>query len=96
MGNTMKKSLFVALICALASVPAAAETQATGAVAPERNQMLFDASGARLAPVYRVNQNGSVAIIIHDKLRTIQPDTLSLTDGKLTTNLTKSQLTSFN
>ena len=92
----MKKFLFVALICALASAPAAAETQATGAVAPERNQMLFDANGKRLAPVYRINDNGSIAIIINDKLRTIPSATLSVTDGKLTTNLTKDQLTSFN
>jgi len=54
--------------------------------------MLIAANGARLAPVYRVGPDGSAQIIIEGKLVTVPATTLSVTDGKLTTSLTKNEV----
>ncbi|MGB8366162.1 MAG: hypothetical protein ACLQUZ_03540 [Rhizomicrobium sp.] len=93
----MKKlSLFV-LMCALAVVPAAAQNAAPSAtVAPavtaSKGQMLHDADGGRLAPVYRVTDDGSVQIIFYGKVVTVPHATLSMADGELKTSLTKDQV----
>jgi hypothetical protein len=96
MGINMRKSWIVALMYALASVPAVAQTPAPPPAASElvplRGQMLFDANGKRLEAIYRVNSDGSVAIILDGKIRTIPAATLSMKGDKLTTSLTKSDI----
>ena len=86
----MKKSLIFALMCA-AAVSFAAPAMADPA-APAKGQMLHDADGGRLAPVYKVNDDGSVQIIIYGKLVTIPANTLSSSGGDLKTSLTKNQV----
>jgi hypothetical protein len=54
--------------------------------------MVVAANGARLAPVYRVGPDGSAQIILEGKLVTIPATTLSMSGGKLTTSLTKSEV----
>ncbi|TAK99780.1 MAG: hypothetical protein EPO08_15400 [Rhodospirillaceae bacterium] len=92
----MKKSWLVILMCAFAAVPAAAQNMAppaaaTAAVAA-KGQMVFDVTGRRLAPVYRVTNDGAVELIIEAKMVTIPAATLSTVNGKLTTSLTKPQV----
>jgi hypothetical protein len=54
--------------------------------------MLIAANGARLAPVYRVAPDGGAQIILDGKMVTIPATTLSMTDGKLVTSLTKNEI----
>lgn len=92
----MKKSWLLALMCICAVVPAAAQDAASPSVATvvvaTKGQMLHAADGGRLAPVYRVTDNGSVQIIIYGKVVTVPASTLSVVDGELTTSLTKNQV----
>lgn len=83
----MKKLWLAALMCAFAAVPAVAQQ----AVA-EKGKMLVASDGARLGAVYRVGADGSAQVIIDGKMVTVPASTLSVTDGKLTTNLSKSQV----
>jgi hypothetical protein len=92
----VKTSWLVALTCALVTVTATAQTAfgatGTAAAVAERGQMLVASNGARLGTVYRVGSDGSAQIIIDGKLVTVPASTLSNVDGKLTTNLTKSEV----
>jgi hypothetical protein len=54
--------------------------------------MLVAANGARLAPVYRVAPDGGAQIILDGKMVTVPAATLSMTDGRLVTSLTKSEI----
>jgi hypothetical protein len=83
----VKKLWLAALMCAFAAVPAVAQQ----AVA-EKGKMLVASDGARLGAVYRVGADGSAQVIIDGKMVTVPASTLSVTDGKLTTNLSKSQV----
>ncbi len=58
----------------------------------ERNERLFDASGSSVAKVNRVDSDGDVLVIYKGKVRRIQAETLSKTDGKLSTTLTKDEI----
>ena len=58
----------------------------------ERNERLYDASGSSVAKVNRVDADGDVLVIYKGKVRRIQAETLSKTDGKLATTLTKSEI----
>jgi hypothetical protein len=71
---------------------ASAGDAATAQVSAVKGSMLVAANGAHLAPVYRVNADGSPQIIIDGRMVTIPAATLSMTDGKLTTSLTKSEV----
>lgn len=82
----MKKLWFVALLCA-AAVPAMAQQ----AVA-EKGKMLIAANGARLGAVYRVSSDGSAQVIVDGKMVTVPASTLSASDGKLTTSLSKNEV----
>ena len=87
----MKKLLLVGLLCGFAALPAAAQNTANASGAT-KGELLFDAGGRRLAPVYRVTDDGSVQIIIEDKMVTVPGSTISNAGGKLTTSLTKPQV----
>ena len=92
----MKRSSFIVLMCAFATVAFAADAPPAPAsattVAAAKGQMLISAPGARLGAVYRLSTDGSPQIIIDGKMVTIPASTLSTVDGKLTTTLTKSQV----
>jgi hypothetical protein len=55
-------------------------------------KMIYGANGQRLAPVYRVNADGSVELIMEGRLLTIPATILSDVNGKLTSSETKSEL----
>ena len=84
----MKKSLFaVAILLAMGTV--AAQEASASPVAATKGKMLYAANGGRLGSVYRVNDDGSVQLILDGAMRTIPGETLSMVDGKLTTSLSK-------
>jgi hypothetical protein len=85
------------LVCAFVCVSAAAQgvsssDAATTAPVAAKGKMLLAANGARLGTVYRVGPDGSAQLIIDGKMVTVPASTLSVTDGKLTTSLTKSEV----
>ena len=86
----MKKSWLVVLMLAFASLSAVAQ-EAASTVAAE-GKMLLASNGARLGTVYRVIADGSAQLIIDGRMVTIPANTLSVTDGKLMTNLTKADV----
>ena len=96
----MKKIVPLALIAAAAVVPVAANAEDTqtarvesaAAVTVDNGTMLYASNGYRLAPVYRVTSDGSPQIILNGKLVTVPAATLSTTDGKVMTSLTKREL----
>lgn len=79
-------SLILAATALTLTAPAAFAADA------ERNDRLYDASGASVAKVNRVNDNGDILIIYKGKVRMIAASTLSNTDGKLTTSMTKMEI----
>jgi hypothetical protein len=103
----MKRSLTIASLAAFIALSGSAfadtfnvssasastpEGTASIPVAAIKGRMLTAANGSRLAPVYRIGNDGSPQIILEGKLVTIPVGTLSLSDGKLSTSLTKSQI----
>ncbi|MEP3225883.1 MAG: hypothetical protein ABJO01_07905 [Parasphingorhabdus sp.] len=84
----MKKLSSVLLTAAALSLTAPAAFAADA----ERNDRLYDAAGSSVAKVNRVAADGDVLVIYKGKLRRVQAETLSKTDGKLTTSLTKKEL----
>lgn len=58
----------------------------------QRNDRLYDATGSSVAKVNRVAADGDVLVIYKGKVRRVQAETLSNTDGKLMTTLTKKEL----
>lgn len=55
-------------------------------------KMVYGANGQRLAPVYRVNSDGSVQLIMEGRLVTVPSTVLSDVNGKLTSSETKGDL----
>jgi hypothetical protein len=90
------RSLVFVMACALAAATAAAQdgSSPAGAAAAvaSKGQMVVAANGARLGTVYRVNADGSAQIIIDGKMVTIPAATLSTANGRLTTSLSKSEV----
>lgn len=75
--------------------PASTSSPEGTAAAPTsavKGSMLISANGSRLAQVYRVGPDGSAQIIIDGKLVTVPAASLSISGGKLTTSLTKSEV----
>ncbi len=79
-------SLILAATALTLTAPAAIAADA------ERNDRLYDASGASVAKVNRVTENGDLLVIYKGKLRKIDASTLSDSDGKLMTSLTKAEI----
>ena len=90
----MRNLVILAALVAAAS-PALAETTTPVAspVVATKGQMLTGADRSRLGSVVRVEGDGSVGIIFDAHLVTIPGSTLSMADGKLTTTLSKRQVT---
>jgi len=77
------------------NVSPASTSSPEGTAAPVsavKGSMLISANGSRLAQVYRVGADGSAQIIIDGKMVTVPAATLSMSGGKLTTSLTKSEV----
>ena len=72
------------------SVRAAAADATT--VKVTEGKMIYGANGQRLAPVYRVNGDGSVQLILEGRLVTIAAANLTTANGKVATTQTKAQL----
>lgn len=79
-------SLILAATALSFTVPAASAAEV------ERNDRLFDATGASVAKVNRVLDSGDLLVIYKGKVRRIEASTLSNTDGKLVTSLTKTEI----
>lgn len=80
----------------LVLTPATAFAQAPApAVTAHVGQMLRDASGGRVGAVTEVYKDGSVQVIYNAQLVTIPAASLTAPDGKLTTSLTRKQLSQF-
>ncbi|MEP2988289.1 MAG: hypothetical protein ABJN65_06305 [Parasphingorhabdus sp.] len=83
------------LALSIASTPVLAEKAAAipaSAVEVERKDRLFDATGANVAKVSRVENNGDILVIYKGQVRRIQADTLSMNEGKLMTSLTRTEI----
>jgi len=91
----VKKIVFAILIAACATLPVAVQAVDTaGTVNVRVSQALFDANGKRVGNVYRVTADGSPQLIIDEgRLVTVPAATLSEVDGKLTTKLSKKEIT---
>ena len=86
MRNVWIYSLGLALAGHLTVASAAADSIAT------KGQMLYDSKEVRVATVHKVNDDGSVSIIMDGKVITVPANSLSIVDGHLTTNMTKNQV----
>ena len=82
------KSWVAVSVLALASLSTAA---AEANVATE-GKMLLASNGSRLGAVYRVTDDGSAQVIVDGKMVTVPANTLSVTDGKLVTSLSKAEV----
>ena len=76
----------------VSSSPSSASEGTAAPASAVKGSMLISANGSRLAQVYRVNADGSAQIIIDGKLVTVPAASLSMSGGKLTTSLTKSEV----
>ena len=78
--------LLIAALALVAATPAFAAD-----AAPQVGRSLHDANGLLLGQIDRVLTDGSVRVIVGDKLVTIPAATLKTTDGKTSTSLTKKE-----
>lgn len=76
----------------LAATAMTLTASAASASEVERNDRLYDASGASVAKVNRVTDTGDVLVIYKGKVRRIEASTLSNSDGKLVTSLTRTEI----
>ena len=83
--------VIIAATLALASAPAFAADAPPAKVA-HSGDMLRDANNVRLGAVNAVNKDGSVGLIFDSRYVTVPGDSLTVVGGKLTTKLTKAQL----
>jgi hypothetical protein len=89
------KSSILAVACIFAATAAIAQDQSGTAVSANaagasKGQLLVAANGARLGTVYRLTADGSPQVIIDGRMVTIPAATVSLSNGKLMTSLSKS------
>ncbi len=100
--NKLAPLAALATIATLAIVPAtvfAAETSQSVRAATEdaavdlnAGKMLYGPDGRRIASIYRVTSEGNPQVIIDGRLITVPASSLSNTDGKVATALTKREL----
>ena len=90
----MKQLSFGVLLCVVLTLPVVAQSESSSqtghsTVVATKGEMLVAVNGARLGPVYRITADGSVQLIVEGKMVTIPASTLSMTNGELTTSLSK-------
>jgi hypothetical protein len=81
----------LATLATFSLVPVAVHAQ-TAAPKIVEGKMVYAANGQRLAPVYRVNADGSVQMIMEGRLVTVPATVLSEVNGKLTSSENKGEL----
>lgn len=79
--------LAMAVSLIAAGIPAVVSAQAASPAAV--GKMLYDANGARVGKVNRVNAAGDAQVIYNGRLVTVAAATLSEADGKLTTSVAR-------
>lgn len=93
---TKFSSVAIAVVAmSIATTPVLAEKAAAipaSAVEVERKDRLFDATGANVAKVSRVESDGDILVIYKGKVRRIEADTLSMKEGKLMTSMTRTEI----
>ena len=57
-------------------------------------KMLYGPNGYRIAPVYRVTEQGDPQVILNGRLVTVPASTLSTVEGKVTSSLSKKEIAS--
>ncbi len=77
---------------AFSLVPLAAHAGNVSAVRVAEGKMVYAANGQRLAPVYRVNTDGSVQFIMEGRLVTIPATLLTDVNGKLISSESRGDL----
>ena len=92
----------VATLATFSLVPVAAQAETIAAVSAHADgsapikvsegKMIYGVNGQRLAPVYRVNSDGWVQLILEGRLVTLPATGLSEVNGKLTSPENKADL----
>ena len=91
----MRFPSLLAIVISLASVASAQPAVATAPVGvAAKGQSITSADRVRLGSVVRVNGDGSVAIIFDTRLLILPASTLKVSDGKLSTSLSKREVAS--
>lgn len=85
-------ALACALSLATATTVMAEEAAPTESAQASKGDQLYTSDGKRIGRVYRVINEGDVQVIYNNRMLTIEGSTLSNTDGKLTTSLTRADL----
>lgn len=75
-----------------AIVTATAHVDGAAPMKVSEGKMVYGVDGHRLAPVYRVNTDGSVQLIMEGRLVTLPVSLLSEVNGKLTSSENKNDL----
>ncbi|SRR5260370_25402393 len=90
----MKRLVMLCLIAGAAQVPlmSVAAIAANQAAHAKEGWALYSEDGRWLGQVYKVGEDGSVKLILADKMVVIPASTLREVKGKLTTKLTKSDV----
>ena len=83
----------VAVMPAVAQTSSAAPGVATATPVASEGKMLIGADHSRLGSVVRVESDGSAAIIFDGHMVTVPASTLRMAEGKLTTSLSRHDLT---
>lgn len=86
------RSAVLAAVATFSLLSVAARAADAAPVKAAEGKMVYATNGQRLAPVYRVNTDGSVQLIMEGRLVTIPATVLSDVNGKLTTSETKGDL----
>lgn len=101
--NKFTPLALLATATTLAAIPtavfAAETTQPVQAVAEEvatlevnAGKMLYGPKGRRIASIYRVTSEGDPQVILNGRMITVPASTLTDVDGKVTTSLSKRDL----
>jgi hypothetical protein len=89
----MKKFITILALSTLASAvalsPITVQAAETAVVA---GKTLFGANGKRIGAIYRVKKDGTVQVIRDGKMLSFPATTVSVAEGKVTTNAGQSQL----
>lgn len=84
-------SLTIALFLAAADLRNVSSSEPGEAIIA-RNAIVRDESGRRLGTVYRLHRDGTVSIIVGERLVRVPLASLSVTSGEIRTGLTRKDL----
>ena len=68
--------------------------EATAPAELAAGKMLYSSTGYRVAPIYRVKEDGNPQVIVNGRLVTVPASSIATVDGKFTTTLTKKEIAS--